>query len=82
MPPDRLAISLTFGILVSALLTLVVIPLLLLRRLPQPPFFPHPARSMTMRTWKIVHTFAGSFILLSLVFGVPGSLLFTKAYAP
>jgi len=69
-----------FGIAVSTLLTLVVIPVLyyavnrgraLASTAPSPTYGVH---SMTIESW--VRAFAGSFVLLSLVLGAPGSPLF------
>jgi len=35
---------------------------------------------MTMTTWRIVRIVAGTFILLSLAFGIPGSPLFMSQW--
>ena len=80
---NGLAISLIFGILVSTLLTLVVIPLLyfvayrnhLSKLIPQPHF-----KEIDMTSWQLVRVFAGTFILLSLALGIPGSPIFVSPW--
>ena len=87
---NGLAISLIFGILVSTVLTLVVIPLLYFvayrNRLaaitgsaePNSLPCPIPSRSYAMTSWQLVRLVAGTFILLSLALGIPGSPLFVS----
>ena len=41
---------------------------------------PHPRRRTLMTSWQIVRLIAGSFILLSLALGIPGSPLFVSAW--
>ena len=61
---NGLAVSLIFGIMVSTLLTLVVIPLLYYRRLS--PQARGPFGECMMTSWQLVRVFAGIFVLLSL----------------
>ena len=80
---NGLAISLIFGILVSTLLTLVVIPVLyfvayrnhLSKLIPQPSL-----QGDDMTSWQLVRFFAGTFVLLSLALGIPGSPIFVSPW--
>ena len=76
---NGLAISLIFGIFVSTLLTLVVIPVAVLRGLSQAPR-PNLSRRTSMTSWQIVRLVAGIFILLSLALGIPGSPIFVSQW--
>ena len=99
---NGLAVALIFGIGVSTLLTLVVIPVLyfavfqrrhapagrgdagpaeLAEASPAAPQFPNLLmRSPDMTVDRLIHIFAGSFILLSLALGLPGSPLFISPW--
>ena len=80
---NGLAISLIFGILVSTLLTLVVIPLLYYvayRNTPCPARSSTLSRRFDMTSWQLVRLFAGTFILLSLALGIPGSPIFVSPW--
>ena len=78
---NGLAISLIFGILVSTLLTLVVIPVLYYvayRNASRSVL--NSTRRTSMTSWQIVRLVAGIFILLSLALGIPGSPLFVSQW--
>ena len=79
---NGLAISLVFGILVSTLLTLVVIPVLYYAvnraRAPRRRATTAPAGGTRMNTNRMVRIFAGAFVMISLALGVPGSPLFVS----
>ena len=81
---NGLAISLIFGIFVSTLLTLVVIPLLYFvayRNRLQPSRSPQPTlKEIDMTSWQLVRVVAGTFILLSLALGIPGSPIFVSPW--
>ena len=75
---NGLAISLIFGIFVSTLLTLVVIPTLYYMAY-RKRLGPNLSRRTSMTSWQIVRLVAGTFILLSLALGIPGSPLYSSA---
>ncbi len=75
---NGLAVSLIFGILVSTLLTLVVIPLLYYVAYRRK--FAASMENCIMTSWQLVRIIAGIFILLSLALGIPGSPVFVSAW--
>ncbi len=80
---NGLAISLIFGILVSTLLTLVVIPLLYYVAYRNRSFqadSPTRHKEIDMTSWQLVRLFAGTFVLLSLALGIPGSPIFVSQW--
>ena len=58
-------------------------PVAVLRGLPQPPFqadSPTRHKEIDMTSWQLVRLFAGTFILLSLALGIPGSPIFVSQW--